>query len=178
MEVFICHSSFVHLPRPRILARVIRQTHERVLHNYISEAAQPHDFEFYISLLQRLRDDEIVFIDFNFSTEMGKCSPAGFIDEQKTINVQPRLLSNMAHEQAHALLSLTASTQEQYHFSLDTFLDLIRFLEAFNAVCKAICDSVVTNFNELGQLRNRIKSLNLPKNLFPQSLRPAEPAAL
>jgi hypothetical protein len=174
MNVVLANPPWVKVPRPRLQARVVRQTRVPIFLSYSSTAARQHDFEFYLSLLQKLHEDDVLFIDIDL---LKLTEQVGFIGDQYVVDGQRRLHSTIAHEQAHALYHQEVATQEQRHFSLKTFLDLIQFLEDFNSVCKAIRDSVVTNFYGLVRVRNRVKSLNLPKSLFPQSLRPVESLA-
>jgi hypothetical protein len=56
--------------------------------------------------------------------------------------------------------------------------DHILFLAAYHAVVEALAYVIVSPIQVVIGLRDKIKALNLPKNLFPQSLRPIKAAAL
>jgi hypothetical protein len=67
---------------------------------------------------------------------------------------------------------------EQLLYSLHTFLKLTLFVAAFRAVVEALGYVLIIPIRGVIGLRDLIKALNLPKHLFPQSLRPIKTAAL
>lgn len=73
----------------------------------------------------------------------------------------------------------------QAHIHLDdakqffhTLYGHLLFVAAYHAVVEALRYVIVVPICGVAGLRDKIKSLNLPKNLFPQSLRPVRGAAL
>jgi hypothetical protein len=86
---------------------------------------------------------------------------AGYVDENRRV---------------HLLKELYTQYQQE-HFWYNYLYNFGLFLSALRAIQDAIFRRIAPCFLGAWNLRYLIKSLNLPKNLFPQSLRPIESLA-
>ena len=99
----------------------------------------------------------------------------------------------VGHEFVHALLAdgqqrevaylstlhlQLVSLQEQRDLTSDYLLQLVKFLTAYQVVSHLLYAVRVILVLRIANFWDEIKALNLPKNLFPQSLRPVKAAAL
>lgn len=90
----------------------------------------------------------------------------------------PPLLVEDSQSRTSWLESVESYYQEaQLWTYYNVFHDLTLFLAAFCAVAKALSAVTTTPVRWLAQIRYKIKALNLPKRLIPQSLRPIESVA-
>ena len=90
------------------------------------------------------------------------------------VDGQRRTVFLGGYGQAH----FNIETYEHILQSLHAFLKLTLFVAAFRAVVEALSYVIIVPIRGVIGLEDLIKALNLPKNLFPQSLRPIKAAAL
>lgn len=97
-----------------------------------------------------------------------------YIDGQYKVfvNGKPLINSVSLREQAHMHLDVVAALFD----SIDKLLNLTLFVAALIFVFEYLF-ALVVPIRGVTTLREKIKSLSLPKNLFPQSLRPIESLA-
>jgi hypothetical protein len=162
------NSPWVHPNRVKLqaLIRFIKLWHLRYASSHAS--TKPYEIELYEVCVRKA-----LLTNFkNFSGLSHEVGHRSIAVEQHPIDGQRRIASLFVSE------SQPIYTQEQPHISFENFVELIRFLAAYNIVSLGFYAIGVLLVLRILKLRDKIKALNLPKNLFPQSLRPIKAAAL
>ena len=85
--------------------------------------------------------------------------------------------SEVFTEALHTDSDLAQEAQLKLWLALQTVVDLSLFFVALSFIWAFVSRLVIADFRALARLRDKIKSLNLPIKLIPQSLRPIELAA-
>lgn len=168
MDVYLTNPPWVHPNRVKLQALIRRIKLWQLRRASSHTSTRPYEAELYE-----------VYVQNAWFNSVKRLSGLGHEVGHRAIAVTPYAFDG---QQRIASLFVSESqpiyTQEQPHISFENFVELIRFLAAYNVVSQVLNAIGVVPVLRILELRDKIKALNLPKNLFPQSLRPIKAAAL
>jgi hypothetical protein len=170
MDVILTNPPWVKSPRVRIQGWVRRISRLSLLRASSGASRRPveaeiyHDYTHY--LLTYCHSERAIA---ELSNAWAASQPVPLVDGQHGLAALITV-STQAHGWGH-LAAL--STDEQLQL-LNWYLIQTLFVAAYNAVFEALAASVSSPIRGVIRIRDKIKALNLPKKLFPQSLRPIE----
>jgi hypothetical protein len=158
MRVVIANPPWFNSPATQLQRWLVNVCRRRFLRNSTYEALRRIEHEFETAYFRKDADINVCCLNLRLNDDS---------------NSEPELLAGPGIR----LVRQVYPYQEKLLWA-DVIDDVVLFLAAFRAVLKALSTYRVLALHGRLSLREKIKSLNLPKNLFPQSLRPIKAAAL